>query len=46
MMTFAATELRMTSDEIWPAVTLNAAKACGLDNRGLLAPGKLADLVI
>ncbi len=46
MMSFAAVELKMTVEEIWSAVTVNAARACGLSDRGRLTPGCLADLVI
>ncbi len=46
MMTIAAVELKMTSNEIWPAVTTNAARALGLEDRGRIRPGTLADLVI
>lgn len=46
MMTFAAIELKMTSEEIWRGVTLNAAKAVGLSDRGEIEARKKADLVI
>ena len=39
-------ELKMTPEEIWPAVTLNAARAIGKTDRGEIAPNKRADLVI
>jgi imidazolonepropionase len=46
MMTLAAVELKMTTAEIWPAVTSNAAKALGLTDRGQISRGLSADLVI
>jgi imidazolonepropionase len=46
MMTFAARELRMTIDEIWKGVTLHAARALGLSDRGAIRGGARADLVI
>jgi imidazolonepropionase len=46
-MTVACVELRMTPDEVLCAVTINAARAVGLDDEiGSLEPGKAADLVI
>lgn len=46
-MTAACLELRMSPDEVLAAVTINAAKAVGLeDELGSLEPGKAADLVI
>jgi imidazolonepropionase len=46
MMSIAAAELKMTTDEIWMAVTVNAAAALGLSDRGVIRTGKKADLVI
>ncbi|MCM3597592.1 imidazolonepropionase [Metabacillus idriensis] len=47
IMAFAAVMYKMTSKEIWNAVTVNAAYAIGLGGiRGIIAPMKQADLVI
>jgi imidazolonepropionase len=46
-MTAACLELRMSPDEVLAAVTINAARAIGLEDEiGSLEPGKAADLVI
>lgn len=42
----AQVELKLTPAEILRAVTATAAKALGLDDRGILAPGKRADLLV
>jgi imidazolonepropionase len=46
-MTVACLELRLTPDEALAAVTINAAKAVGLEEEiGSLEPGKNADIVV
>jgi imidazolonepropionase len=46
-MTAACLELRMTPDEVLSAVTINAARAIGLEDEiGSLEAGKSADLVV
>jgi imidazolonepropionase len=46
-MTVACVELRMSPDEVLAAVTINAARAVGLEDEvGSIEPGKLADLVV
>ncbi len=43
----AARELRMKAEEIIPSITINAARALGMERRiGSLSPGKSADIVV
>jgi len=46
VMNMAATLFRMTPEEALSAVTRNAALALGLQDRGVIAPGKRADLAV
>lgn len=46
MISLAAVQMKMTAAEGLSAVTVNAARAIGRNDIGVLAPGKLADLVI
>lgn len=46
MTTLAATQMRMTCEEVWRAVTVHAARALGRDDLGRLAPGCQADAVV
>ncbi|WP_227936043.1 imidazolonepropionase [Alkalihalobacillus deserti] len=47
IMTFAALKLKMTPEEIWIAMTVNAAHAIGRgDSAGQLVVGRTADVVI
>lgn len=47
IMSLAALKLKMTPEEIWNAVTVNAACAIGLDETaGKIAEGRKADIVI
>jgi imidazolonepropionase len=45
MLNMACTLFRLTPEEAWRGVTVNAAKALGLHDRGLLAAGRRADFV-
>ncbi|WBU65699.1 imidazolonepropionase [Paracoccus aerodenitrificans] len=45
-MNMAATLFRMTPAECLAGVTRNAARALGLSDRGVIAPGKRSDLVV
>jgi imidazolonepropionase len=46
-MAMAATLFRMTPEEVLKGVTVNAARALGLqDDRGTLEPGKRADIAV
>jgi imidazolonepropionase len=47
IMSMAAIQLKLTTEEIWNAVTINAAHAIGAEAyAGRIAPGRPADLVI
>lgn len=46
IITLAALNLRMEIEEIFHAIGSNAAKAIGLDDRGAIAVGKKADLLM
>ena len=45
MLNMACTLFRLTPEEAWRGVTVNAARALGLADRGLLAAGLRADFV-
>ena len=46
MLNMACTLFRLTPEEAWRGVTVNAARALGLADRGVLAAGQRADLVL
>ena len=46
MLGMACTLFRLTPEEAWRGVTVNAAHALGLADRGRLAPGQRADLAL
>ena len=46
MLNMACTLFRLTPEEAWRGVTLNAARALGLGDRGTLAIGQRADLAV
>jgi imidazolonepropionase len=46
MLNMACTLFRLTPEEAWRGVTVNAARALGLPDRGTLAPGQRADFVV
>ena len=46
MLNMACTLLRLTPEEAWRGVTVNAARALGLADRGQLAAGRRADFVV
>jgi imidazolonepropionase len=46
MLNMACTLFRLTPEEAWRGVTLNAARALGLADRGRLASGQRADLAL
>jgi imidazolonepropionase len=45
MINMACTLFRLTPEEAWRGVTVNAARALGLTDRGTLAAGQRADFV-
>ena len=46
MINMACTLFRLTPEEAFAGVTVNSARALGLNDRGRLAPGQRADLAI
>jgi imidazolonepropionase len=46
MMSIACMQMKMTCEEAWRAVTIEAARSLGCSHIGHLAPGAQADLVI
>lgn len=46
MLNMACTLFRLTPEEAWRGVTVNAARALGLKDRGTLAAGQRADFVV
>jgi imidazolonepropionase len=46
MMSMACTFFRLTPEEAWRGMTVHAARALGLADRGHLAPGLCADLAV
>jgi imidazolonepropionase len=46
MLNMACTLFRLTPEEVWRGVTVNAARALGLAERGCLAAGQRADLAL
>ena len=47
LATFGVGMLKMTAEEVWRAITINAAKALGLEKKvGSITVGKQADLVL
>ena len=46
MLNMACTLFRLTPEEAWRGVTVNAARALGLRDRGTLAAGQRADFVV
>ena len=45
-MNMGCTLFRMTPEEALAGITRNAARALGLDDTGVIAPGKRADLAV
>jgi imidazolonepropionase len=46
MLNMACTLFRLTPEEAWRGVTVHAARALGLHDRGTLAAGQRADFVV
>ena len=46
MLNMACTLFRLTPEEAWRGVTVNAARALGLHDRGVLSEGRRADFVV
>jgi imidazolonepropionase len=46
MLNMACTLFRLTPEEAWRGVTVHAAQALGLGDRGMLAAGRRADFVV
>jgi imidazolonepropionase-like amidohydrolase len=46
MINMACTLFRLTPEEAWRGVTVHAARALGLADRGRLASGQRADFVV
>jgi imidazolonepropionase len=46
MLNMACTLFRLTPEEAWRGVTVNAARALGLADRGMLAAGQRADFAV
>ncbi len=46
MLNMACTLFRLTPEEAWRGITVNAARALGLTDRGVLAAGRRADFVV
>jgi imidazolonepropionase len=46
LMSLACMQMRMSCEEVWRAVTVEAARSLRRDDIGRLAPGALADMVI
>ena len=46
MLSMACTLFRLTPEEAWRGVTVNAAQALGLQDRGLLVAGQRADFAL
>jgi len=46
MLNMACTLFRLTPEEAWRGVTVNAARALGLADRGVLGAGRRADFVV